>query len=125
MIADFSGRPPIFGGSSNAFFALAGRARRTSNAALVTAEIIGFAGAVAVPAFAPHRWELALPAVSVGAFGLWGITDHVISQVNRRTHRTFRSLLSAFRYAIAAAGIAAAIGFGYIVIGLMMGVFIL
>lgn len=66
-----------------------------------------------------------MPAISTGAFGLWGITDHVISRLNRRKHKMLRSVLSVFRYAIAATGIAAAIGFGYLVIGLLMGVFIL
>ncbi len=125
MTADLSGRPPIFPGSSNAFVALAGKARRTSDTKLVVSEAIGFFAAVAVVALAPRRWELALPAVSIGAFGLWGITDHMIGANRERLTTVVRLPLLAFRFAVAAVGIAAAIAFGFALLGFLMGTWVL
>jgi len=124
MMADMAGPPRSFAASTNAFIAIAEKARRTSDRALVVAEGLGFAGAIAVVAFAPKTIELALLATALGAFGLWGVTDHML-EARRRLIAPLRWILSGFRFMIAAAGIAAAIGAGYALIGRLMGVFIL
>ena len=124
MIADFAGRPPEFASSNNAFIALAQRARRTSDVNLVAAEVVGFAGALAVLAWTPRTLELAFLAIALGALGVWGVTDHMVES-RRRASAPLRWVLSWFRFMIAAAGVAAAIASGYALIGRLMGVFIL
>ncbi len=132
MIADFFesigafiDRPRALDESSNAFIALAGKARRTSDPVLAIFEVAGFAAAIAVIALAPNRSELALPVFSAGAFGLWGITDHAIAAHEESVNAVFGFLLEGFRATTAAAGIAAAVGFGYALVGLLMGVWVL
>lgn len=122
MMADLSGRPRSFESSSNAFFAVAERARRTSDKRLVVAEASGFAVAIAVFAFEPESWSLALPAVSVGALGMWGITDHMLDARPGRLVAPLRWTLSIFRFAIATIAIVAAIAAGYSLVGKLMGV---
>ena len=121
MIADFSGRPSGFRESSNAFFAIAGKARRSSNAVLAAAELAGFATAVAVLWIAPHEWGFALPAVALGAAGLWGITDHFLAAQSRIARVKIRFMLRAFRFAVAAIGITAFIAAGYFMVGRLIG----
>lgn len=124
MIADFAGRPPEFAASTNAFIAVAEKARRMSDAKLVAAEAVGFGGALAVLAWTPRTVELAFIAVALGALGVWGVTDHMLES-RRRASAPLRFALSGFRYTIAAAGVAAAIASGYALMGRLMGVFIL
>ncbi len=124
-VGAFFDRPKALDESTNAFIALAHKARRTSDPVLAFCEFAGFAVAVAISAFSPDRWELALPAVSLGAFGLWGITDHAMSAQGKYVNAVVELLLEYFRVTVAAAGIAAAIGFGYALTGWMMGVWVL
>lgn len=124
MIADFAGRPPTFAGSNNAFIAVAQKARQLSDGKLVAAEVVGFGGALALLAWTPRTLEFAFLATALGALGLWGVTDHMLE--SRRTLiAPLRWMLSAFRFSIAAVGVAAAIAAGYALIGRLMGVFVL
>ncbi|HZK78417.1 MAG TPA: hypothetical protein VFC35_05865 [Gemmatimonadaceae bacterium] len=124
MMADLAGRPRSFANSSNAFVAVADRARRTSDRVLVTVEIAGFGCAIAVIAWAPHTVELTLLTSAIGALGLWGVTDHMLES-HRRLVAPLRWMLEGFRFLIAAGGIASAIASGYALVGRLMGVFIL
>ena len=124
MIADFAGRPRSFAASTNAFVAVGERARLASDKTLVAVESAGFACALAVLAWAPHNLDFALPAVAIGALGLWGVIDHM-REARRRMFKPFRRLLSGFQTLIAAGGIAAAIATGYAIIGRLMGTWVL
>jgi hypothetical protein len=59
---------------------LAARARRTGDGQLATAAATGIVGAVAIGLFFPTWWRLALPFVSLGAFGVWGIVDRMAAE---------------------------------------------
>jgi hypothetical protein len=109
--------------SDNAFVAVANRARRASDRSLAAAELAGFAAAVAVLALAPRSLDFALPAVAVGALGLWGITDHMID-ARRNLLPPLRWALLGFRLFVATAGVGAAVLSGYALIGRLMGVVI-
>lgn len=124
MIADFAGRPPGFAASTNAFIAIGQRARKTSDSTLVAVEAAGFACVLAVFAWAPHTLDLALPAGATGAFGLWGVTEHMRVS-HRRMFKPVRFLLRTFQSLVAAGGIAAAIATGYALIGRLMGTWVL
>lgn len=123
-MADLAGRPRSFAGSSNAFVAVADKARQMSDRALVSAEAGGFALAIAMLVWAPHTLELALITAAFGALGLWGVTDHMLES-HRRLYMPIRLLLKGFRSLIAALGTASAIAAGYAFVGRLMGVFIL
>lgn len=125
MIADFAGRPPRFSESSNAFIAVAAKARSSSDALLIGAEVAGLAAAIGVMAWQPKRIDVALGLVAIGALGLWGITEHALAAQGRRANFLLRYLLVAFSRIVATASIVAAVAAGYVVIGEMMGVFIL
>lgn len=123
-MADMAGRPRSFANSSNAFVAVADKAREMSDRNLVSAEVTGFASAVAILAWAPATLELALTAAAIGALGLWGVTDHMLES-RPRLVAPARWTLEGFRFLIAAGGISAAMAAGYAFVGRLMGVFIL
>jgi hypothetical protein len=91
---------------------------------LVAAEVIGFGAAVATMAWEPRSVEIAFLAAALGSLGLWGVTDHMI-EARRKRVDPVRSVLVAFRYGIAALGIAGAVLSFYALMGRVMGVFIL
>lgn len=123
MMVEFTGRQHSSAYSSNAFVAVAGKAREMSDAALVATEFAGFATAGALLAWGPRTVEIILLAVGAGALGLWGVVDHQAARTKAAS--PVRLMLSGFRLVIAAVGIAAAIGAGYALVGRLMGVFIL
>jgi hypothetical protein len=124
MMADLARRPRSVATSSNAFVAVADKARQMSDWTLVSAEVAGFALAIAILAWAPRTLELALTSVAIGALGLWGVTDHMLES-RPRLVAPARWTLGGFRFLIAAGGIAAAMAAGYAFVGRLMGVFIL
>ncbi|MGH9418891.1 MAG: hypothetical protein ACRD3J_02865, partial [Thermoanaerobaculia bacterium] len=108
----------------NAFLAAAGRARRSSDRALVVAELAGFSVALAIVFWSPRAWIVALPAVALGALGLWGITDHMID-ARRKLIAPLRWILFTFRFLVATAGVVAVLATGYAIAGIVMGTWIL
>jgi hypothetical protein len=112
-----------FARNDNAFLAAAQRARRSSDRALVAAELTGFTAALGILFWSPTAWIVALPAIALGAFGLWGITDHMI-EARRRIIAPLRWILSGFRFLIAAAGVVAVLATGYAIVGILMGTWI-
>jgi len=112
-----------FARNDNAFLAAAQKARCSSDRALVAAELTGFTLAIGIVFWSPHAWIVALPAVALGALGLWGITDHMID-ARRRLIAPLRWILSAFRFLIATAGVLAILATGYAIVGVMMGTWV-
>ena len=113
-----------FARDDNAFLAAAKRARRSSDRALVTAELIGFTVAIGILFWSPKAWIVALPAVALGTLGLWGITDHMI-EARRRLIAPLRWILSTFRFLIATTGVVAVLGTVYAIVGILMGDWVL
>jgi len=110
--------------SGNAFVALAKRAKLAPGSLLLACETIGFGAALTVYALAPAHSAIALPFLGIGAFGLWGIIDHVLESPPRlKSWR--RSLLRGFQLAVAMAGIACATATGFVIAGWLMGTFVL
>ena len=108
----------------NAVNALAARARRTPAVILLLFETAGLVLALAIYGWAPEHWPLILPCVAFSAFGLWGLCDRFIESRHGRRFRTQRRFLRGIERAIAAGGIAAAIGGAYLLMGWLMGVYI-
>lgn len=109
--------------SGNILVAIAQRARATPGATLVVMEAIGLAGGLALSAWHSPGPQLSLPFFAAGAFGMWGIIDHVLESPPRiKSWR--RSGLRGFQAVVAAAGIGCAIGTAFIVAGWLIGTFI-
>lgn len=90
---------------------LAQRARNTSDRRLVLDAAIGFVAAATLAVLRPPLWiSLAALALSLGAFGLWGILDREASE--RTTHGTRARILSGTRSAVALVGGVSAAVFG-------------
>jgi hypothetical protein len=113
-----------FARNDNAFIAAANRARRSSDRALLAAELVGFTFAIGILFWSPRAWIVALPAIALGALGLWGITDHMID-ARRRIIAPLRWILSGFRFLIAATGVLAVLATGYAIVGILMGTWVL
>jgi hypothetical protein len=113
-----------FARDDNAFLAAARRARRSSDRALVAAELTGFTVAIGILFWSPSAWVIALPAVALGSLGLWGITDHMID-ARQRLIAPLRWILSGFRFLIAATGVVAVLATGYAIVGILMGTWVL
>jgi len=114
----------MIGGDGNALTALAHRAQNASSGVLLSLETAGLAVALGIYAIAPARWPLILPCIAVSAYGLWGLCDRVIAARGGRRYRTQRRILRLVKLAIATAGVAAAFGGAYLLVGWTMGVFI-
>jgi hypothetical protein len=109
----------------NILYALAKRARKTSGGALVALESAGLASALAIWIWAPAHWQLALPGLALAAFGLWGIIDKTVAARGRRPDPLVLVILQALRFVVAACGVAAAVSAGYLIVGYLMGIFVL
>ncbi len=105
----------------NALIALRKRARRTASRSLVTLECAGLAAALAIWIWAPGRWRLALPFLALSSFGLWGVTDRLISANRRRMDPLVEAALRSLRLAIAVAGTACAAAALYLALGKAIG----
>lgn len=93
-------------------FALAARlARRASDGQLVVAAAIGIVAAVIVGLLRPDWWLAALPLLSVGSFGIWGIADRTAAERTARLGPGFegRGALASVRVVAAAVGTVAGV----------------
>ena len=110
--------------SGNVFVALARRAKLAPGPVLLACETTGFLAALTVYALSPSHAAIALPFLGIGAFGLWGIIDHVLESPPRlKSWR--RSLLRGFQLSVAVAGVACAAATGFVIAGWLMGTFVL
>jgi hypothetical protein len=86
-------------------FALSARlARRASDGQLVVAAAIGIVAAALVCLVRPDLWYLALPLLSVGSFGVWGIAERTSVERGARLGPDF-----AGRHALASVRLTAAV----------------
>lgn len=78
-MTDSHSRPHDDDGDS--IFAVAAQlARRASDGQLVAAAAVGIAAAAIVGLVLPHWWFIALPLLSVGSFGVWGIAERTSAE---------------------------------------------
>jgi hypothetical protein len=108
----------------NAFVAIAALARSFSNPALVGIETLGLAASLALFIWLPQQWQLTLPCLALGSFGLWGVCDRYVASRPGHRYRTLRKILRVFQSIIAGIGIAALLLGGYALVGWVMGVYI-
>jgi hypothetical protein len=114
--------PSSVGSEPASLFAmLAGKARRSSDAVLASLAGVGGLSAVALFATRPAWWAFALPLVSAGAFGVWGILERATAErVTPRSARYDRAMGVA-QWVAAAIGTVCAIVTVFAVLGLLLG----
>jgi hypothetical protein len=86
------------------FALVAQLARRASDGQLVIAAAIGIVAAAVVGLVRPAYWFVALPLLSVGCFGLWGIVERTVAERTARLGPDFGG-----RFALASVRLTAAV----------------
>jgi hypothetical protein len=105
------------------FAMLAVRARRASDGALAALAGIGGAAAIALAAMRPSWWAFALPLVSAGAFGLWGILARATAERGAERSARYDRAMSVAQWVAVAIGVLCAIVATFAVLGVMIGPF--
>jgi hypothetical protein len=103
---------------------LAGRARRASDAMLATLAGTGGVAAVALIAMRPAWWAFALPLVSAGAFGLWGILEREMAERGAMRSARYDRAIGVAQWVAAAVGTVCAIVTVFAVLGILLGTII-
>lgn len=107
----------------NVFALMARLARRASDGQLVVAAAIGIAAAAIVGLVAPGWWFVALPLLSVGSFGVWGIADRTATERSARLGPEFdgRGALASIRAMAAVIGTVTGVLTLLVVVARMVG----
>lgn len=105
------------------FAMLAGRARRASDVTLATIAGIGGVAAIALAAVRPSWWAFALPLVSAGAFGLWGILERATAERGAERSVRYDRTVSVTQWCVVVIGAVCAIVAAFAVLGVLMGPF--
>ena len=103
------------------FAMLAGNARRASDAVLASLAGVGSVSAVALIASRPTWWAFALPLVSAGAFGVWGILERATTERETPRSAGYDRAVGAGQWIVAAIGTVCAIITVFAVLGLFLG----
>jgi hypothetical protein len=103
---------------------LAARARRASDAMLATLAGTGGVAAVALIAMRPAWWAFALPLVSAGAFGLWGILERETAERGAMRSARYDRAIGVAQWVAVAVGTVCAIVTLFAVLGIMLGTII-
>jgi hypothetical protein len=106
------------------FAMLAVRARRASDGALAALAGIGGVATIALAAVRPSWWAFALPLISAGAFGLWGILERATAERGAGRSARYDRAVSTAQWIVAAIGAVCAIVTAFAVLGVLMGPFI-
>jgi hypothetical protein len=106
------------------FAMLAVRARRASDGMLAALTGVGGVAAIALLAVRPSWWGFALPLVSAGAFGLWGILERATAERGAERSARYDRVVSLAQWMIVAIGALCAIVTAFAVLGVLMGPFI-
>jgi hypothetical protein len=112
---------PVGSEPASLFAMLAGKARRSSDAVLASLAGLGGLAALALIAIRPAWWAFALPLVSAGAFGTWGILERAMAE--RETPRSdgYDRAVGAAQWIAAAIGTLCAIVTVFAVLGIFLG----
>lgn len=105
-------------GHPGPYAALAAKARRSSDGALVADGAIGVLLLVALVAWRPSWWQFVLAPLAIGAFGLWGIADRELADAATVSRR--RVLLAA-RWIAAALGTLFVLVSAFRIVGAVVG----
>jgi hypothetical protein len=94
----------------NLFGLVATLARRASDGQLVVAAVVGIAAAGLIGLVRPGWWFLALPLLSLGSFGIWGVAERTAAERAARIGPAFtgRRALTGIRMIAAVIGTLAA-----------------
>jgi hypothetical protein len=104
---------------------LAARARAASDGRLVVDVIVGCCGALAIAVWQPLGWITLLGvALSLAAFGAWGIVDRELRERAGAPRAGVVRALSALRIGTAAVGALAAVTALFAVLGVVLGTWI-
>ena len=103
------------------FAMLAVRARSASDGALAALAGVGGVTAIALAARRPSWWAFALPLISAGAFGLWGILERATAERGAPRSMLYDRAVSAAQWMIAAIGTVCAIVTAFAVLGVLLG----
>jgi hypothetical protein len=83
------------GDDGDSIFVLVARlARQASDGQLVIAASIGIVAAALVGLVRPDWWFIALPLLSVGCFGVWGIAERTVAERTARLGPDFGGRLA-------------------------------
>jgi hypothetical protein len=100
-------QPTPRGDDGDSLFAVTAQlARRASDGQLVLAAAVGIAAAAVVGLVIPGWWFVALPLLTVGAFGVWGIAERTSAERRARLGPDFggRRALASVRLTAAVVG---------------------
>jgi hypothetical protein len=103
------------------FAMLAARARRAPDGVLAALAGIGGVAAVALVAVRPPWWAFALPLVSAGAFGLWGILERATAERGALRSARYDRTMGAAQWVAVAVGTLCAIVTVFAVLGILLG----
>ncbi|HEX7979070.1 MAG TPA: hypothetical protein VF461_10735 [Gemmatimonadaceae bacterium] len=104
---------------------LAARARAASDGRLVVDVIVGCGAALAVAVWQPVGWITLLGvAVSLAAFGAWGIIDRELRERANAPRARVVRVLSVLRVGVAVVGTLAAVTAMFSVLGVVLGTWI-
>jgi hypothetical protein len=103
------------------FAMLAVRARRAPDVALAALAGVGGIAAVILLAAQPSWWMFALPLVSAGAFGLWGILERATAEQGALRSVSYDRAMDVAQWVAAAIGTACAIVTAFAVFGILLG----
>jgi hypothetical protein len=94
-VTDPQPSPPVRTDDGESLFALVAQlARRASDGQLVIAAAIGIVTAALVGLVRPDWWFIALPLLSVGCFGIWGIAERTVAERTARLGPDFGGRLA-------------------------------
>jgi hypothetical protein len=103
------------------FAMLAAKARRSSDAVLASLAGVGGLSALALIAIRPAWWAFALPLVSAGAFGVWGILERVTAERETPRSAGYDGAIGVAQWIAVAIGTLSAIVTVFAVLGLFLG----
>jgi hypothetical protein len=103
------------------FAMLAVRARRASDGMLAALAGIGGVAAVALAAARPAWWAFALPLVSAGTFGLWGILERATAERGALRSARYDRAMGVAQWMAVAIGTVCAIVTVFAVLGILLG----
>jgi hypothetical protein len=122
MIASLD-RDPVAVEPPGLFAMLGARARRSSDALLASLAGIGVVAAVALAAIRPAWWAFALPLVSAGTFGLWGMLERDIAERGVDRSARYDRIVGALQRTAMVIGTLCAIITVFAVVGILLGPF--
>jgi hypothetical protein len=112
---------PVGSEPASLFAMLAGKGRRSSDAVLASFAGVGGLAALSLIAMRPAWWAFALPLVSAGAFGMWGILERATAERETPRSAGYDRAIGTAQWIAAAIGTLCAIVTVFALLGLFLG----